>query len=51
MSISSKDNAENICEFIIAVENEINIKATRVEWHVKVLGQLLKYHKLKILKI
>jgi hypothetical protein len=32
------------------VENEINIKATMVEWHVKVLGQLLKYHKFKNFK-
>jgi hypothetical protein len=47
ISNNSTDNAGNICEFIIAVENEINIKASTVEWHVKVLGQLLKYHKLK----
>jgi integrase len=47
---NSTENAENICDFIIAEQNEINIKASTVEWHVKVLGQLLKYHKFKNFK-
>ena len=50
ISNNSTDNAENICDFIIAEQNEINIKASTVEWHVKVLGQLLKYNKFKNFK-
>ncbi len=50
ISNNSTYNAENICDFIIAEENEINIKASTVEWHIKVLGQLLKYHKFKNFK-
>ena len=43
-------NSENICDFIIAEQNEINIKESTIEWHVKVLGQLLKYHNFKNFK-
>ncbi len=43
----SSDNEEKICNFIIAERNEINIKESTVEWHIKVLGQLLKFHDFK----
>ena len=43
---NSTENSENICDFIIAEQNEINIKESTVEWHVKALVQLLKYHNL-----
>lgn len=43
----SQDNAEKICDFIISERNEINIKESTVEWHIKVLGQLLKFHDFK----
>ncbi len=41
------DNAERICNFITAERNEINIKESTIEWHIKVLGQLLKFHNFK----
>jgi hypothetical protein len=47
---NSIENAENVCDFFIAEKNEINIKESTVEWHVKVLGQLLKYHYFKNFK-
>jgi transposase len=47
---NSIENAEKVCDFIIAEKNEINIKESTVEWHVKVLGQLLKYHYFKNFK-
>ena len=28
-------NAEDICDFIIAERDEINIKESTIEWHVK----------------
>jgi hypothetical protein len=37
------ENAGNICEFIIAERNEIDIKESTVEWHIKVFGQIQKY--------
>jgi integrase len=46
----SIENVENICDFIISERNEIDIKESTVEWHVKVLGQLLKYHSFKNFK-
>ena len=47
---NSLENAKNICDFIIAEQNEINIKESTAEWHVKVLGQLLKFHNFKDFK-
>lgn len=44
---SSPKNAEDICDFIIAERNEINIKESTVEWHAKVLGQIQKFHTFK----
>jgi hypothetical protein len=32
---NSTENSENICDFIIAEQNEINIKESTIEWHVK----------------
>jgi len=43
----SSNNVEKICDFIIAERNEINIKESTVEWHIKVLDQLLKFHDFK----
>lgn len=43
-------NANDICEFIIAERNEINIKESTIEWHIKVMGQLLRFHNFKDLK-
>ncbi|WP_415311979.1 tyrosine-type recombinase/integrase [Candidatus Nitrosocosmicus sp. FF01] len=43
LNYSSK-NAEDICDFIIAERNEINIKESTIEWHVKVLGQIQRFH-------
>jgi integrase/uncharacterized C2H2 Zn-finger protein len=43
----STDNANQICDFINAERNEINIKESTAEWHIKVLGQLLKFHNFK----
>lgn len=36
-------NAKSICDFIIAERNEINIKESTAEWHIKVLGQTQKF--------
>ncbi|MGD9534598.1 MAG: tyrosine-type recombinase/integrase [Candidatus Nitrosocosmicus sp.] len=47
---NSPKNAGNICDFIIAERNEINIKESTIEWHVKVLGQILKFHNFKNFK-
>ncbi|MGD9672083.1 MAG: tyrosine-type recombinase/integrase [Candidatus Nitrosocosmicus sp.] len=47
---SSSKNAEEICDFIIAECNEINIKESTIEWHVKVLGQMQKFHNFKEFK-
>jgi hypothetical protein len=47
---NSTDNAEKICDFIIAEQNEINIKESTMEWHIKVLGQLLRFHNFKNFK-
>jgi hypothetical protein len=43
MVLYSSLNAKNICNFIIAERNEINIKGSPIEWHVKVLGQIQKF--------
>jgi hypothetical protein len=40
---NSSQNAKSICDFIIAERNEINIKESTTEWHVKVLGQLQRF--------
>ena len=47
---NSPENAKNICDFIISERNEINIKESTAEWHIKVLGQLLKFHNFKNFK-
>ncbi|MDN5847607.1 MAG: tyrosine-type recombinase/integrase [Candidatus Nitrosocosmicus sp.] len=47
---TSSENAENICDFIIAERNEINIKESTIEWHVKVLGQIQRFHNYKEFK-
>jgi hypothetical protein len=47
----SLNNAKKICDFIIAERNEINIKESTAEWHIKVLGQLLKFHNFKDVKL
>jgi hypothetical protein len=39
----SPQNAEYICDFVIAERNEINIQESTTEWHVKVLGQIQKF--------
>lgn len=36
--------------FFIAERNEINIKKSTIEWHVKVLGQIQKFHNFKEFK-
>ncbi len=46
----SPQNANNICDFIIAERNEINIKESTAEWHVKVLGQIQKFLNFKDFK-
>jgi integrase len=40
---ASSCNVENICDFIIAERNEIDIKGSTIEWHVKVLGQIQRF--------
>jgi len=35
ISNKSIENAENVCDFIIAEKSEINIKESTIEWHVK----------------
>ncbi len=47
---NSSENSEHVCDFIIAERNEINIKESTAEWHIKVLGQLLRFHKFKNFK-
>jgi integrase len=46
----SPQNAKNICDFIIAERNEINIKESTAEWHVKILGQIQKFLNFKDFK-
>ncbi len=43
-------NAKQICDFINAERDEINIKESTAEWHIKVLGQLLRFHNFKDFK-
>lgn len=46
----SPENAKSICDFIVSERNEINIKDSTAEWHIKVLGQILRFHNFKDFK-
>jgi len=39
----SEENASTICDYIIAEQNEINIKESTKEGKIKVLADMLKY--------
>ncbi|HYF98875.1 MAG TPA: hypothetical protein VD815_02160 [Candidatus Saccharimonadales bacterium] len=45
----SAENVEIVCDFIITERNEINVKNSTAEWHIKVLGQIQRFLNLKIL--